>query len=209
MTSIDILQVPMTYIVIFLNTVVSGHAFYLDRSAIDRGSFHVGRILRHGEYHRMLTSGFLHADLMHFLFNMLTLYFFGPYMELQLGSVGFLVLYFGAMIAANLLTLYLQRRNLAYSAIGASGAVSGIVFAFCLFEPLAGIYVFFIPVAIPAVIYAIAYTAYSMYAMRDPAFGSRVAHEAHLGGALGGILLTLLMRPEALQIFLSHFSEFR
>lgn len=207
--SFDLLQAPIVYVVILLNTIVAGYSFYLDDSAIDRGSLHVGRILRHGEYHRLLTSGFLHADLMHFLFNMMTLYFFGPYMEQLLGSLGFLALYFGAEVIANLFSLYVQRGNPSYTAIGASGAVTGVVFAFCLFEPLAGIYIFFVPVPVPAVIYAIAYTAYSMYAMRDQTFGGRVAHEAHLGGAIGGILMTLLLQPDALAIFLGHFSEFR
>lgn len=200
-----ILATPVAYGLIAVILIDSLFALGADSSAIEKGSLHVQRVLRRKEYYRILSSGFLHRDIAHLLFNVLTLYFFGPHMELLLGSFRFLLLYFGCEIAANLLTLYVQRNNLTYSSIGASGAISGVVSAFCLFEPLAKIYIFFIPIGIPAFIYAVGYIAYSMYAM-EAGHRAGIAHEAHLGGAVAGLLLTLLLRPDALAIFMSNFS---
>jgi membrane associated rhomboid family serine protease len=139
---------------------------------------------------------------MHLAFNLLTLYFFGPFIEGQLGSWRYLALYFGSELAANALTYWRYRGDPSYSAVGASGAISGVVFAFVLFRPWAPIY-FFPDVGIPALIYALLYVALSIYAAKQgAASGSRIAHEAHLGGALGGVLLTLLLYPAALGIFL-------
>jgi membrane associated rhomboid family serine protease len=140
------------------------------------------------------------VGLAHLAFNMLTLYFFGPFIEGRLGSWRFLVLYFGAELAANALTYWRHRDSPNYSAAGASGAISGIVFAFVLFRPWEPIYLFFIPVGIPAVVFSVLYVALSVYAAKQG--GGQVAHEAHLGGALGGVALTLALYPAVLGIFL-------
>ncbi len=124
-------------------------------------------------------------------------------MESMLGSTKFLILYFGAEMAASLYSLWAKREMPSYASIGASGAVSGVVFSFCLYRPFADIYLFFIPIGIPAILYAFVYVAYSMYAMRGPGVG--IAHEAHLGGAVGGIVLAMLLDPRAFSIFLSYF----
>jgi membrane associated rhomboid family serine protease len=111
----------------------------------------------------------------------------------------------GCELAANLLTLALKRGIRTYRSLGASGAISGVVLSFCLFEPMAKIFIMFIPVGVPAFLYAIFYILYSTYAMRDDLRGS-IAHEAHLGGAIAGIVLTLILRPDALGMFLSNFT---
>jgi membrane associated rhomboid family serine protease len=132
---------------------------------------------------------------------MVTLFFFGPVIEQILGPIGYLVVYVGSDLAANALTYWRHRNNPSYSAVGASGAVSGVLFSFCLFFPLEKIYIFF---AIPmwAIVFAVVYIVGSVYAAGQG--GGRVAHEAHIGGALGGLALTLLLFPEAIQIFLSQ-----
>lgn len=160
-------------------------------------------ILREGKWYQLVSSGFFHADLGHLFMNMFTLYFFGPSMETVLGSRGFLTLYMGSLLCGSLLTLIVHRNQQQYRAIGASGAISGVLFGFVLFRPLASIYIFLIPIGIPAVIFAFAYVLFSIVGMRTR-FG-RVGHEAHLGGALGGVLITLGLYPDALRIFLSHF----
>ena len=160
-------------------------------------------IVRFGRGYQLFTSGFLHADLGHLFMNMFTLYFFGPAMERILGSGGFLVLYLGSLLAGSLLTLALRSRDPGYRAIGASGAISGLLFGYVLFRPLSRIYIFLIPVGIPAVLFALGYVAISILGMRSR--WGRIGHEAHLGGALGGLLLTLLLYPGAWRIFLSHF----
>jgi membrane associated rhomboid family serine protease len=160
-------------------------------------------VLRYGRWYQLITSGFLHADLGHLFMNMFTLYFFGPYMERVLGAQGFVILYFGSMLAGSLLTLATRYRDPNYRAIGASGAISGVLFGFILLRPLAPIYIFFIPIPIPAILFAFGYLAVSLFGMR--ARWGRIGHEAHLGGAIGGLILTLAMFPRALGIFLSHF----
>ncbi|MEL6289686.1 MAG: rhomboid family intramembrane serine protease [Pseudomonadota bacterium] len=203
MADLDIVRYPVTYAIIFANVLISGYAFFVDSGLINRWALQVGSVLRGGEYHRVVTSGFLHADPTHFLFNMATLFFFGPTMESMVGLVGFLLLYFGSELAANGYSLWAKRRSLHYASIGASGAVSGVVLGFCLLFPLAELGIFFAPIGIPAILYAALYLAYSMYATAGQ--GDGIAHEAHLGGAVGGIVLTMLLVPNALQMFIGNF----
>jgi len=187
------------------NVLVSGYALFQDQSLIDRLSFKPRRILDQREYYRLITGGFVHAGLGHLLFNMITLYFFGPYLEITLGSGRFFLVYFGSELSAHGLTLWLQRNNPNYSAVGASGAISGIVFAFCLFNPFSQIGLFF-AIWIPAWAFALGFVAVSIIAMQKQKAGTvgGLAHEAHLGGALGGLLITIALAPYSLQIFLGQ-----
>ncbi|HLT47213.1 MAG TPA: rhomboid family intramembrane serine protease [Rubricoccaceae bacterium] len=191
---------PATFLLLVLNVLVAVYTLVVDPSVLERWAFRPARVAREREWGRWITAGFVHVGLAHLAFNMITLFFFGPFIERQLGSWRFLVLYFGAELAANALTYWRHRDNPQYSAAGASGAIAGIVFAFVLFRPWEPIYLFFIPVGIPAVIFAGLYVALSIYASQQG--GGRVAHEAHLGGALGGVALTVLLYPAALGIFL-------
>jgi len=198
------LPFPATYILIAISALVSGYAFTVDRNINNRFDLDVGRVLGRGEWYRLITSGFVHADPIHLLFNMFTLYFFGRLVEYQLGTVPFVILYFGSELAANLLTLALKRWQRGYSSLGASGAVSGVLLSGCLFQPFSKIYIMPLPIGIPAFIYAICYIGYSTFQVRDNARDG-IAHEAHLGGALAGIVLTVLFQPTVLQTFMAHF----
>ena len=196
-------ETPATFILLLLNVLVSGYALYFDQSLIDRLSFRPRQILQNREYHRLITAGFVHVGLWHLAFNMITLYFFGPFMEVILGTFPFLLLYFGSELAAHALSLVLNRDNPSYAAIGASGAISGVLFGFCLFQPFQTIYIYFIPA--PAIVFAVGYVLLSVYAMRssrDSGVSGGIAHEAHLGGALGGLLLTILLEPRVVPLFL-------
>lgn len=154
--------------------------------------FHIGSI-RKGEQLRMITSGFLHADLMHLIFNMYSLFMFAPVIIQRIGGFGFLVVYTISLLAGNLLTFYLQKDNFQYRALGASGAVTGIVYAAILIYPDMGIYLFFIPIPIPAYIFGILYLGYSIYGMK--AQNDNIGHSAHFGGAIGGFCYMLLREP--------------
>ena len=201
----DFSETPVTLLLLLVNALVSGYALFYDESLVDRLAFKPREILQKGEYQRLVTAGFVHVSLSHLLFNMITLYFFGRYVELLLGPGRFLLLYFGSELAAHGLSLFLHRQSTQYAAVGASGAVSGVLFGFCLFEPFAGIRFFFIPIDIPAIVFAVGYVALSIYAMRhaqSSGMTGGIAHEAHLGGALGGVLLTILLEPRAIDIFL-------
>lgn len=187
-----------TYALILANVVVSLYGFFGDRGFISQFAFNVGAVVKGEQHYRVVTSAFLHADFLHLFVNMLTLFFFGPTVEAVLGKLGFLVVYFGSMIASGVTSAIIHRRNHAYSAIGASGAVSGVVLSFCVFFPLMNIYFFPIPFGIPAILYGVAYILFSAGMIGG---GGRIAHEGHLGGAIGGLVLTVLMRPDALTRF--------
>lgn len=198
---------PVTILLLLVNVLVSAYALFIDESLIDRLAFKPKQILEDGEYQRLITAGFVHAGVAHLAFNMVTLYFFGPELEGRLGPGKFLILYFGAELAAHGLSLVLNRETASYAAVGASGAVSGVVFGYCLFNPFHSLYIFFLPIPIPAIVFAVAYVLLSMYAMREGRAGAApggIAHEAHLGGAIGGLVLTLVLEPQALGIFLSQ-----
>jgi membrane associated rhomboid family serine protease len=191
---------PMTWLLLLVTIAVSVTAFSRP-SLVDRLAFDVGAILRLKEDDRLITSGFIHGDVIHLLVNMLTLISFAPVLEGMLGSVKFLALYLGSMMVASLVMLIVKKHNMTYRALGASGATCGIVFGFCLFAPFAGLYIFFAPVAVPALLYAVLFVAYSSFAASR---GVGVAHEAHIGGAVGGVVLTTLLEPRALTSFLGQ-----
>ena len=188
MPSPDLAQTPLAYTLLIVTTLSSLYALFVDESFGRGGLFAVGAV-RSGQAYRMLTPAFLHADLGHLLVNMITLYFFGPAVELYYGTAGLFVIYVGSQLAAQGYTLWRKWDDLTYQALGASGAVSGVLMAFCLVKPTALLYLFF-AIPIPAFVFAIGYLAYSTLAMGS---GGRVAHEAHLGGAVGGLLLGIVL----------------
>ena len=155
--------------------------------------FHIGSI-RAGEQIRFLTSGFLHADIMHLVFNMYTLYMFGPILAENIGNVNFLLVYLISLLAGNFLSFALHKNEPHYSALGASGAVMGVIYAYILLYPDSKIFVFFIPMK--SYIFGILYLLYSIYGMK--AKNDNIGHDAHLGGAVGGLGFMLIKYPELL-----------
>lgn len=200
---LNLTQAPITLLLLIVNFVVSMYVLSRRPQLIDRLSFRPERILRHGEYYRLISAGFVHVNGTHLLVNMITLYFFGPWLEVALGAIDYLILYFGSELAAHTLSLVIQRGNARYAAVGASGAISGVLFAFCLFEPFRMLYLFFV-IPIPAVVFAVGFVVISIMAMRNrgPNQVGGLAHEAHLGGAIGGVVITILLVPAVLPIFL-------
>lgn len=196
---------PFTLFLLLINALVSGYALFYDQTLLGRLAFRPREILKSGQWYRMITGGFVHGSMGHLAFNMITLFFFGPVLEARIGSMAFLVVYFGAELAAHALTLWLHRETPGYSAVGASGAISGLVFSFCLFHPFQRIYLFF-AIGIPAWLFALGFVGFSVWAMRKRETGAMggIAHEAHLGGAIGGLLLTILLEPSSLAGFLSQ-----
>ena len=192
-----LLATPVTTFFLLFNVLVGLYSLTVDPDLIGRWAFRPADV-RKGEWGRWITAGFVHAGFAHLLFNVVTLYFFGPHIERAIGGWRFFVVYMGSELAANALTYWRHRDNPAYSAVGASGAISGIVFAFVLFQPWAMLGVMFV-IPMPAIVFAFLYVALSIYASNRQA--GRVAHEAHLGGALGGVVLTLALYPEAGRIF--------
>lgn len=191
---------PATYALIIANLIASLYGLLGDRKFVSDFAFHVGALSRRKQHYRVFTSSFLHVDFFHLLFNLMTLLFFGPTVERILGTDGFIVVYFGAILVSGIVSFYVNRENLTYSSIGASDAVSGIVLSYCVFYPMNNIYLMFIPIGIPAILYGVLFIIISARLMGRK--GNRIAHEGHLGGAIAGVALTVAMRPEVIgQIF--------
>ncbi|OAD44671.1 rhomboid family intramembrane serine protease [Polaribacter atrinae] len=178
-------------ILIIANVLVSMKGFK-DYSFLNKYKFQVNSILS-GEKIRTLTSGFLHVDWMHLGFNMYALYLFGDIVAQILGISSFLLIYFGSLLSGSLYSLKYHKDEPYYSAVGASGAVSGIVYASILLYPAMELYLFFIPIPIPGYIFGVGYLLYSIYGMKKQL--GNVGHSAHLGGAIGGFAITLLLNP--------------
>lgn len=174
-----------------LNLVISFKGFN-DLSFFRKYQFHIGSI-RAGEQYRMVSSGFLHADIGHLFFNMFTLFMFAPVVINYLNDFSFGLIYAGSLVFGSLLTLLFHKDDYHYSAIGASGAVTGVLYSAILLNPDMSLYLFFIPIPIPAYLFGIGYLLYSIYGMK--AKNDHIGHTAHFGGAIGGYVLTLLKAP--------------
>ena len=179
-------------IAIIIVNVLFSYKGFNDYSFFRKYEFHVGSI-RSGEQIRMLTSGFLHADLGHLAFNMITLYFFAPVVSAYLGDLMFLIIYFASLLFGSLLTLAIHKNDYNYRAIGASGAVTGILYSAILLRPDMMLGIFFV-IPMPAYVFGILYLLYSIYGMKAKNDG--IGHTAHFGGAIGGYLITLLVYPD-------------
>lgn len=183
-------------LIIIAATAIISFVAFSNREMFEKYKFNVGAILQRKEYVRLISAGFLHGDMMHLLFNMMTLYFFAPIVIQAFTPIGFLIVYFGSILLGNLFSLYLYKNQSWYSAIGASGGVSGILFASIAMIPDLGIYFFFIPIAIPGYIFGLAYFAYSVYMMLNPRENDNIGHAAHLGGAFFGLVFAVALQPE-------------
>lgn len=184
-----------TIVIIAANVIISMKGFN-DFSFFEKYKFNIAGI-RRGEQIRMFSSAFLHADFSHLLFNMLTLYFFAPVVIMSVGVTYFVIIYVASLLIGNLLSFYFHKDEYHYSAIGASGAVMGILYSAILFFPDMGLYLFFIPIPIPAWLFGMAYLLYSIYGMKKRL--GNIGHDAHIGGAIGGYILTLVFVPALFQ----------
>jgi len=182
---------PILLIIILANVAFSIKGFS-DRFFFDKYKFQIGAIKR-GEKIRLFSSAFLHVDYMHLILNMYVLYIFAPIIIIKLGVLKFLILYLGSLIAGNILTIKYHKDELYYSAVGASGAVAGIIYAAILLNPDMRLMLFPLPIPIPGYIFGLGYLLYSIYGMKKQL--GNVGHSAHLGGAIGGYTLMLIVYP--------------
>ena len=183
-------------IAIIIANVLFSYKGFNDYSFFRKYEFHIGRI-RAGEQIRMISSGFLHADIGHLAFNMITLYFFAPVVSAYLGNLMFLLIYFASLIFGSVLTFIIHKNDYNYRAIGASGAVTGVLYSAILLEPNMMLGIFFV-IPMPAYVFGILYLLYSIYGMKAKNDG--IGHTAHFGGAIGGYLLTLFAAPNLILI---------
>ncbi|WP_299227744.1 rhomboid family intramembrane serine protease [uncultured Psychroserpens sp.] len=180
----------VTILIIVANVLISLKGFK-DYGFFERYKFNVGSI-RRGEQFRMFSSGFLHIDTTHLLFNMITLFFFADRVIYNVGELNFIIIYIGSLAIGSLMSLYFHKDEYQYSAVGASGAVMGVIYSAILFDPWMQINFF-----IPGFVFGIGYLLYSIYGMKKRI--GNIGHDAHFGGAVGGYLLTLIIDPSLFQ----------
>ena len=201
------MQSPFTFLLIAITGLVSWQAFN-NRRLADRLILWPPAISRHRQYDRLIGYGFIHADWAHLIFNMITLFFFGRLIEQVMAQISgsvltFPLFYLGALVVSILPTYLKNKNNPNYLSLGASGAVSAVLFAFILLSPWSLIFVLFIPA--PAIVYAVFYVGYSLW--MDKRGGDQINPSAHLAGAAFGVLFMLCMEPGILGHFLQRLAN--
>ncbi|MEB3754033.1 rhomboid family intramembrane serine protease [Acinetobacter sp. MD2(2019)] len=201
------LQLPFNHsITLIILTVIISLLAFSNQALMNRLIFWPPAMQK-GQYDRFITYGFVHADGTHLLFNMITLFFFGSAIEQfyrqYAFNMGFVLFYVGALIFSILPSYFKHRNDYQWASLGASGAVSAVLFAYILFKPWNLILVFFIPV--PAIIFAVLYVGYSIWSSKRT--GQHVNHSAHLWGAAYGVVVTLLINPKVLPHFLVELTQ--
>lgn len=193
-------QTPVASLILLFTVVTSIYAFN-DHTLYGKFMLHPYSVYRKNKLYTLITSGMIHSDWMHLIFNMMTFFFFAFTLEAQIGSVKFGLIYFASLILSDIPTIFKHKNDFWYNSLGASGAISGVLFSFILFYPLTPLYLFFIPIGIPAVLFGGLYLLYCVYASRQSR--DNINHDAHFFGALTGIIITILIIPGIVPHFLS------
>ena len=179
----------ISFIIILVGTIAMSYYGFNNATFFNRYMFNVGAVQK-GDYVRLISSGFLHANWEHLIFNMISLFFFYEVVTDSMGELLFVLIYFGSMLLGNVFSLQIYKRQSYYSAIGASGAVSGIIFTAIALYPKA-IKVNFLP----GWLFGALYFGYSVFMMFNPQKGDNLGHTAHIGGALFGLAVVALYAP--------------
>lgn len=190
--------------IIFAFTLITSIYTFLNSSLIHTFSLHPYSIARKRKLYTIFTSGLIHANLPHLAFNMLSYFFFAFTLEDMVGHWQFAVIYLSGLILSDLSTIYKHRNHPSYYSLGASGAISAVLFSYILFDPFSKIYLFPIPFGIPAFLFAVLYLVYCMYAARKQE--DMVNHEAHFWGAVTGLIVTIALFPDVLSVFIERFT---
>ena len=191
---------PVASIIFVFTIVTSLYAFY-DNSVYGKFMLHPYSVSKGNSIYTLITSGLIHADWMHLFFNMFTFSAFAFTLERLMGSWQFGLLYFLGLILSDIPTVFKHKDNFHYNSLGASGAVSAVLFSYILFNPMSKIYIMFIPIGIPAVVFGFLYLIYCAYASRNSR--DHINHDAHFFGALTGLIFTIIFVPGIIQNFIS------
>ncbi len=189
------LGLPLVVVVLIVSNVLASISGFKNQSFFDRYKFQIAKI-KSGEQIRLLSSGFLHVNFNHLLFNMLTLYFFAGYVVYSIGEIKFLALYFTSLYLGNYLSLRYHENQDNYTAVGASGAVSGVVYSAVLLYPNMQMAFLFFPIPLPGYVIGTLYLIYTLYGMKKQQ--DNIGHTAHFGGAIAGLLATIAFKPSVI-----------
>jgi membrane associated rhomboid family serine protease len=187
--------VSVALLILIATLAASLAGLFVNPKIVEHSLFRPYYFLRNRQYATAVTSGFVHADLPHLIFNMVTFWFFAFPLEKQIGPLRFLLLYLSALVVSDVGTYLKHRNDPQYASLGASGAISAVLFAAIVYFPWMKLFIIPIPLPIPAPLFAIAYVGYSWWSARQGR--GRINHDAHLGGALYGLLFVLVTDPAA------------
>jgi membrane associated rhomboid family serine protease len=208
----NISPTPVADIIFWLTLITSAYTIMWKQDSILPLSLHPYSISRGSRYYTIITSIFVHADMQHLAFNMFTYYFFAFQLELtfvalqgDMGHLMFFVVYILGAIGGDITTLKKYKNDVRYYSLGASGAISAVLFSYIMFFPLTHLYLLFIPIGIPVLVFGPVYLLYCINAAKDP--NSGINHDAHFYGAITGIALTIAMAPNVLVKFISTLSN--
>lgn len=191
---------PVASIIFVFTIITSLYAFY-DHSIYGKFMLHPYSVSKGQNVYTLITSGLVHGDWMHLFFNMFTFYAFAFTLERLMGSWQFGLLYFLGLVLSDLPTVFKHKDNFNFNSLGASGAISAVLFSYILFNPMSKIYIMFIPIGIPAVVFGVLYLIYCAYASRNSR--DHINHDAHFFGALTGLIFTIIFVPGILQNFIA------
>jgi membrane associated rhomboid family serine protease len=190
---------PVASALFAINIVLSIMAFY-NETLYGEFMLHPYSISRGQKIWTIITSGFIHRDWMHLLFNMMSFFFFAFQLESILGHWQFGLLYMASLILSDLPSISKHKDDYGYHSLGASGAISAVVFSFILFNPMARMIISPLPIPIPAILYGVVYLVYCAYASKQSR--DSINHDAHFFGALSGIMITILLYHEVVPLFI-------
>lgn len=187
---------------IFLFTVITSIYAFNDHSLYGKFMLSPYNVSRRHRVYTLITSGLIHADWMHLIFNMVTFYSFGFALERQIGSLNFGIIYFVSLIASDIPSVIKHKNDIWYNSLGASGAISAVLFSCILFFPFTSLYIFPLPIPIWAIVFGPLYLLYCVYAAKQAR--DNINHDAHFFGALAGLILTVLLIPGVIPQFIQQ-----
>ncbi|MFO7844938.1 MAG: rhomboid family intramembrane serine protease [Balneolaceae bacterium] len=193
----------VTLLFIGITSVISLAALYVDQRILNTGMLIPYRVVRNQTWYELFTAGFLHGSFGHLAVNMFVLFFFGVVLEQNLGAAQYVALYISGLLVSSIPSMTNHRDNPQYATLGASGGVESVLFGFIFLFPTESIYFIFLPIPIPAWLFGIAFLAYSVYESKK--VQGNINHEAHIAGAVWGILYMLFFVPNSLDHILSVF----
>lgn len=188
--------------IIFVFTIITSIYAFNDPGLFGKFMLHPYSVSRRYKVYTLITSGLIHADWMHLIFNMMTFFFFAFQLEAMIGSWQFGVVYFMGLILSDIPSVIKHKNDMWYNSLGASGAISAVLFSYILFQPFSSMIIFPLPIPIWAIIFGPLYLLYCVYASRQSR--DSINHDAHFFGALAGLIVTVLIVPGVIPHFLSQ-----